>query len=207
MSANGYQQYYSSSDCSVFIENPNGSIQPVLLDRIGAIAWDESISSERVFGFGNSKYGFLTQGNLFVGGQIVFNFVHENYFAKTLNYIYTGAPADTINGSDLTSLTGTDFAQLTDAQISQIKSSAAASSVTQQQYTTSILNYPQNFNIRIVLNNSLLYTSDSNKVIIIKGVKITGSSMAPSIMGENGDDPIMQYYTFLAREVVTGTIT
>ena len=65
-----YEQYYSSSDCSIFIENPQGKKLSVLLDKVRSVGFVENLDSRGMYGVGNSKLGFISQGNLIVYGQI-----------------------------------------------------------------------------------------------------------------------------------------
>jgi hypothetical protein len=197
-----FTQYYTSSDCSVFLEHPEGSCAPILLDRLTAIGYNTELSSEPIFGLNNSLYGFMSQGNLYVQGQLILNFVHPNYLSIVIdNALRDGKiPSKIKLPVDLT-----NFVDMSDTELKDAKE-ANKKARDQRQYSTSLHKYPQNFNLRIVLNNSFLYTQDQDKVFLIRGIKITGNSLTLSSTGQEGDNNILDIYTFKARVINTEAI-
>lgn len=188
-----YQQYYTSSDCTVFVEDGQGKAQPVLLDKLRTVAFSERLTSEPVYGIGNSRYGFVSQGNLIINGVLEFNFSHPNYLAQTLAFIEKGGQETADFQEDL------DFTALSlqsDEQLTQAKQKLARK--IQRKYANSIHKYPQNFTLRIVLNNGFMYKEDKDKVFLLRGVKILGNELPIST---SSDDPLVQAYAFVAREV------
>lgn len=200
-SAYTYQQYYTSSDCSVFIEHAQGLCQPIILDKLNGIGFSEILDSQPIYGIGNQKFGFLTEGNLLVRGSIVMNFTHPNYLYTTLLYIANGGitpPTVIANPLDLNSVSN-----LTDSAFAQLATSTKNANINRGDYATSIKDYPKDFNFRVILNNGFLYKKDVSKIYVIKGVKITSQEL---VLSSESDAPIGISYQFQAREVSTATI-
>lgn len=234
-----YEKYYSSSDCTVFIESPYGLSEPVLLDKLKTVAYSESLSSQPVYGIGESRYGFLSQGNLIVNGILELNWTHPNYLFIALRYIATGGSSALI-GKDISEASISEVLNLTNTQFQEASNtglifppkdlgftdfsgkggsfsgggasgswdeSRSASSIpaqaTKSKFDTSIKDYPSNFNLRIILNNSYLHHEDEDKIILIKGIKIVGTQLPIS---SSSDDPLGDTYTFIAREIARETI-
>ncbi len=196
-----YEKYYTSSDCTVFIEHAEGLTEPVLLDKLATVGFKEDLNSQPVYGIGNSKFGFLSQGNLIINGVLQFNFVHPNYLYTTLKYLQDGGKVveEGISAETLESFAAKQSEELR-ANRAALKEALKKNNL---KFGLSILDYPSNFNIRIVFNNGFLYDSDTDKVVLLKGVKITGKQQS---VASASDDPIDQTYMFLAREITRETI-
>lgn len=185
-----YEQYYTSSDCSVFIESEQGS-ELILLDKLKSVGFSENLSSEPIYGIGNSKFGFISQGNILVNGALELNFIDPNYLYKTLQFINSspvGVPVD----DTLAGYTALSDEALLRARKFKVQQDKAGN----RQFNHNISDYPT-CNIRIVMNNSYLYREDKDRIILLRGVKFIGTTMPVSISSEEN---VYVQYTFLARE-------
>lgn len=185
-----YSQFYTASDCSVYIQNPAGFNQPILLDKLAGIGYNESLSSTPYYGVGNSKFGFLSKGNLLIEGVLQLNYVHQRYLFTAIEHVL----ATSSNVIDPSTLTAKEMSGLTDIQIANIKKNKD-----NPKFSRGIHEYSSNFDLKIVLNNGFLYHTDEDKIILIKGCKIVTSDMSTSV--DNSDSQIMKIYKFLAREI------
>lgn len=185
-----YTQYYTASDCTVFLEHPsNGRV--IQLDKMSGIGFTESLSSTPYYGVGNSKFGFLSRGNLIVEGVLQLNFTNQRYLFNAIQYIF-GSSSVEVNPDVMTSKS---FAALSNDSIKSVKSKRLQETLASK----GIHQYSSGFNVKIVFNNGFLYHTDQNKTIRIKGVKIVASDLMAST--DNDDAQILKVYRFLAREI------
>lgn len=188
-----YTQYYTSSDVNLLLEVPS-SPNPILLDKLRTIAFNESLSVAPIYGVNKNRFGMLSSGNLLVNGYFELNFIHPLYLKTALTELARGAnplasrPPREIIFNDDVSTVSKNVADKKLADIAELQANA-----------TGIDTFPEGFNLRIVFNNGNMIYQDASKSILIEYVKITGSQMTSSV---SMDGNVSIAYQFLARQIV-----
>ena len=190
-----YTQFFTSADCTVFVESATGSQQPVMLDTLASISFSEHLTSIPIFGISNPKFGFISSGNSICEGTIQINFLDPNYLYKALNYVVNGPDStSTIDDSELENLVNA-----TDEELENARATLADSDLEEQKkYARPLTDYPSGFNIKIILNNGTIYDSTDDKTYLIRNVKIVYVDQGAA----SSDDSIaITTYRFIAREI------
>jgi hypothetical protein len=186
-----YTEFYTSSDVSVFLENPHGG-SPVQLDTLMTVGWQERLSSGAIFGLGEQRFGFVNAGNVHINGVLELNFTHHNYLKHVLKSLFDGT-AKSVEQM-LADFTAADLSTASNAamELSRLGDSAPSKG-------SGIQALPEGFDIRVVFNNGSLYHMDNDKQFLIKGCKIDSAqvNVSTSISGH-----VSHSYTFIGREVI-----
>lgn len=190
-----YVNYYTSADVSVFIENPSSDAgDSILIDRLRTVAFTESLSSQAIYGVGNSRFGSLSRGNLYVSGYIELNFTHHLYLKNALTAISTKV-------NPLTSQSVREI--VFNSSIADVNSNVTEKKVLNAEQprnlnASGIDTFPEGFNFRIVFNNTNFNNTDNAKYFLIEYVKIIGSQLTASV---SMDGSVGIVYQFIARQI------
>lgn len=182
-----YNKYYSASDFRVYIGD-------ILLDKASGVMINESLSSLPIYTIGNSRYDFLSRGNIIVSGFITINKSDKDYIARVLSsYRENG----TVN---FKSLSPYEQMQLTTEELAAYKKK-------EKQYkesdvsSKSVLDWAdlEPFTINLVYNNADVITAGEDHRIAIIECRIVGYEHGVDI---SSDGQLIDGYKFIAKEVV-----
>ena len=186
-----YNKYYSASDFIIRLKT-DGS-EKIWLDKAVGVAVSESLSSVPVYTVGNSRFQFLSKGNLIVNGLISINTTSSDYMAKVLANINAKYRVfKVLTPSEQLALTAEELKKYQeekkkfDQEKVEVKSSLGFS-----DYDL--------FTIELVYNNSDAIdrrTSFSREII---DCRIVGYEQGVDI---GGDGQLIDGYRFIAREVI-----
>lgn len=185
-----YTEFYTASDVSVFLENPDGG-SPVQLDTLMTVGWQERLSSGAVFGLGEQRFGFVNAGNVHINGVLELNFTHHNYLRYVLQSLFDGTAKST--QQLLSDMNNLDFLEAAEAA-----NELSRNEDVETRGGSGIQSLPEGFDIRVVLNNGSLYHKDNDKQFLIRGCKIDSAqvSVSTTISGH-----LSHSYTFIGREM------
>jgi hypothetical protein len=194
-----YNQYYSSADCIVsMLAKRTGN--EIILDKLNGILLAEESTAYPIYGLGDSKLGFITQGNYLVNGFIDINFIHATYLSNVISKL-NQAPnkaskdqkvLDTLDSiEDLANLSIEDLVGLKLARDQQV-TVGKKNGIMEQR-----LEVP--FNIKVVMDNSSVLRKDNlASEFIIEDVRILSSELATSVTDES---QVVRRYKFIARDL------
>lgn len=188
-----YSNYYCSSDVSVFLSSPYGSSEDILLDKLASVGWQENIDSKMIHGLGDTRFKFLSKGNVRVNGVLEFNFIHERYLLSAIREL-NGVGR---TSQDLEENLEISFSSISVEDIARKKKEIEDA---KNREKTGLADINTSFDIKIILNNGFLFQEDTNKQFIIKDVKIVSDTLQCGSF-EQGSKPITLQYQFLAKEV------
>lgn len=197
-----YNQYYSSADCTLSLSNKNGS--EIQIDKLNGVMFSEELTSYPIYGLGNSKFGFVTQGNYLVTGFIDINFIHATYMTNAIKAINQAAtePKNAVVMNDISdAASSVDGAErIIDFSIEDLKTfKIQRDEKAKFLNKNGIVGQKLPFSIKIRLDNSSNLRDDNlASVFIIEDVKIIGSEMATSV---NDESQIVRRYKFIARDL------
>ena len=196
-----YSKFYTSSDVTVFIEQTEngGSIPQLHLDTTMTVGWQENLDSSQVYGIGDQFYGFISAGNLFVGGMIEINFTHENYMKYSIDAVMTDSVPDKTDEQMTKSFFSVPIDLIEEARAEN--NALIKKRRTANLKSGGIQSYKQGWDLRIMMNNGNFTHNDAPKQFLLKGCKIVSSSLNTSTSSEG---QISQVFQFIAREVTTG---
>jgi len=191
-SLTNYTNYYTSADTFLYVEtdSANQGNEPVFLDRLETIAFNESVSARPVYGIGQPVFGFTNLGNLVVSGQLSLRFVHEDYLVTAIK------SALQIEAPTRASISRSQFLSQTTTQ--DVRDSTEAERYAASISNSRLLDLPYYFNFRLVFNNENQYHKDSFKTLVIKDVRIISSQQVSSV---STTGPMNVNYNFIARLV------
>ncbi len=197
-----YNQYYSSADCTLSLFNKNGS--EIQIDKLNGVMFSEELTSYPIYGLGNSKFGFVTQGNYLVTGFMDINFIHAAYMTNAINAINQAAtePKNTVvmNNISDAALSVDGAERIIDFSIEDLKTfKIQRDEKAKFLNKNGIVGQKLPFSIKIRLDNSSNLRDDNlASVFTIEDVKIIGSEMATSV---NDESQIVRRYKFIARDL------
>lgn len=191
-----YSQYYTASDCLVFLESTNEgkTYMPVLLDKVNDIGYNEMIVTRQIYGIGDPLFGFSPSGVVSVNGSFSIPLTTKDYLIKAIKT----ATGEQERREDLEPLTFKKFVLMTPEESAKLKA-AKAKEASEAIHASSITTLPNKFNIRIVFNNSNPYHEDNEKPsVLLEKVRITSDTIQASTASP---DAISNLYSFIAKRV------
>lgn len=186
-----YTTYYTSADTNVFVEAPLGNVEPIMIDTLSSVAWNESMTSGQVYGLGEQRHGFVNSGNVMINGIIELNFTDELYMKCLLNEV-VGDSYKFQNMSASQAFTSND-SRLINSFVREKKK------IRSTPLSSGIQTYPSGFNINVVFNNGNHYHRDVDKKILLSECKIVGTQMTSSVQVPG---QLIQQFKFISREVI-----
>ena len=181
-----YTKYYSSSDFKIYIGD-------ILLDYAASVAFSESLSSVPVYTIGNSRYSFLSRGNLLVSGYISINKAGKDYLARTLaNFRDNKVSFKSLSPYEQMQLTADELNAYKEKEARYMASEVSAKSVLD-------LSDLDPFTLNLVYNNSDVISRGVQQQISIIECRVIGFEHNVDI---GSDGQLIDGYKFIGKEVV-----
>lgn len=204
-----YNQYYTASDCAVYLSKNNNN---VLIDRMNGIMISEELNSYPVYGLGSSIFGFTTRGNYIVNGLLDLNFTHSAYLTNAINSLEkkidigttTEASIKLLNNQNaLLSMSVADIEKLKkDAETSVFAKLSIDRNANSPKASASADGIPylkSGFNIQLHFNNSSELRDDkSGSLIEILNCRIISSDITSSV---NDESQLVRRYRFIGQKI------
>lgn len=183
-----YDRYYSASDVTVFIYEKNTN-NKLWLDKASGIALNESLSSAPIYTLGNSRFHFLTKGNVITSGILTVNINDPHYLGKVMTHITTPPRFKRLSPEEQISLSYYSLQEYKLAERKYLKS------VTYADGILGMSDYPL-VNIELVYNNSDVTEYRESFTRTISDIRFTSYEEGISI---TSDGQLVNGFRFVAR--------
>ena len=195
-----YNQYYSSADCYVYLIRGG---QQIYLDKLNGIMIEEESTSYPVYGLGDSKFGFITQGNYIVSGYIDLNMCHTSYMTFAIQEVMKNSAIEELIKPER-NIENVSEGELHYMSLEEIKDLKLVRDYQANVVETSgMVTLPYGFNILVEFDNSNNIKNDGfASSIQIQDCKLIKSSIGTSV---NDDSQVVRRYTFLGKEITEQT--
>ena len=203
-----YNQYYTASDCNVYLSKNNNNI---LVDKMNGIMISEELNSYPVYGLGSSLFGFTTRGNYIVNGLLDINFTHSAYLTNAINSLEKKIELGNISNISANALQNQNtLISMSVADIEQLKQNIkdnplvipgiGLDSFNKSSASANGISYLKSgFNIQIHFNNSNELKEDGmSSIIEVVNCRIISSDISSSV---NDESQLIRRYRFIGQVI------